>query len=149
MKLNELKDNDGARQSRIRVGRGIGSGKGKTCGRGHKGQKSRSGVSTLGLEGGQTPLFMRLPKRGFNSLKKKNIEIVSIATLQDFIARKKLTSNIDKQALLDAGIVKKKASQVKLLSQGDISEKIEISVDFASAAAISKVENAGGKVSVG
>lgn len=146
MKLNELTDNNGARKSRTRVGRGIGSGKGKTAGRGHKGQKSRSGVSTLGMEGGQTPFYMRLPKRGFTKPNQQVVETINLSVLEDFITRKVLKTKIDREALIAAGLVKKDGSVVKILAKGELKSKIEIEVDAASKTAIAAIEKAGGKV---
>lgn len=148
MKLNELTDNDGARKTRTRVGRGIGSGKGKTAGRGHKGQKSRSGVSLLGMEGGQTPFYMRLPKRGFNKPNQQVVESINLHVLEDFVTRKVLKTKIDREALVAAGLVKKTGSVVKILAKGEIKSKIEISVDAASKAAIAAIEKAGGKITL-
>lgn len=153
MILQELSDNPGARKKSKRLGRGIGSGKGKTAGKGHKGQKARTGVSLLGLEGGQTKIYMRLPKRGFNSRHKDDIEIVNLATIQDFVSRKKLDpkKEINKEVLLALGIVKKKTSRVKLLckfASDQVKEKLSLAVDLASKSAVQAVEKAGGKVAL-
>jgi large subunit ribosomal protein L15 len=148
MKLNELTDNDGARKSRTRVGRGIGSGKGKTSGRGHKGQKSRSGVALLGMEGGQTPFYMRLPKRGFNKPNQQLVETINLSVLEDFVTRKVLTTKIDREALIAAGLVKKTGSVVKILGKGELKAKIEIAADAASKSAIAAIEKAGGKITL-
>lgn len=148
MKLNELADNNGARKTRTRVGRGIGSGKGKTSGRGHKGQGSRTGVALLGQEGGQTPFYMRLPKRGFNKPNKQLVETVNLTVLEDFVARKVLKTKIDREALIAAGLIKKSGSLVKILAKGTLSAKIEIEADAASKAAIAAIEKAGGKITL-
>lgn len=148
MKLNELKDNDGARKSRMRVGRGIGSGKGKTCGRGHKGQGSRTGVSNMG-EGGQTPLYMRVPKRGFNNINRKDVEVVNIRILEAYVAAKKLDAGkITKEALRAAGILKSKTAIVKILGTGDVKSKLVIEADTASKTVLAAVEKAGGKITL-
>ena len=130
MKLNELKDNEGATKSRIRVGRGIGSGKGKTCGRGQKGQKSRSGVAVHGFEGGQMPIYRRL-----------------LDTIQKAVDAGKLSADaIDLASLMSAGIVTKALDGVRLLARGAITSKVTVSVNSASKAAVAAVEKAGGKV---
>ena len=149
MKLNELKDNKGATKARIRVGRGIGSGKGKTCGRGQKGQKSRSGVSIHGFEGGQMPIYRRLPKRGFKNPFAKEYAVVNLDTLQKAVDAGKLSANaIDLLALMNAGIISKPLDGLRLLARGAITTSINITVNSASKAAIAAVEKAGGKVSV-
>jgi len=150
MKLNELRDNDGARKSRMRVGRGIGSGKGKTAGSGHKGQKARSGVAIKGFEGGQMPIYRRLPKRGFNALNPKNFEVVNIGRLQKAIDAGVLdaTKPITVELLEETGLVGKVVDGVRLLAKGEISAKVDISVTGASKAAVEAVEKAGGKVTV-
>ena len=149
MKLNELKDNKGATKARIRVGRGIGSGKGKTCGRGQKGQKSRSGVSIHGFEGGQMPIYRRLPKRGFKNPFAKEYAVVNLDTLQKAVDAGKLSANaIDLLALMNAGIISKPLDGLRLLARGAITTGINITVNSASKAAIAAVEKAGGKVSV-
>lgn len=148
MKLNELKDNQGARKSAMRVGRGIGSGKGKTCGRGVKGQTSRSGVAINGFEGGQMPIYRRVPKRGFNNIFGKTFAVVNLDNLQKAIDAGKLTSNIDVAALKSAGLVSKELDGVRLLARGALSAKVEISVNSASATAVAAVEKAGGKVTI-
>jgi large subunit ribosomal protein L15 len=147
MKLNELKDNEGATQNRTRVGRGIGSGKGKTCGRGYKGQGSRTGVSNLG-EGGQTPIFRRLPKRGFKSHSRVVVETLNVQTIEQFIETKKLGAKINREALEKAGLVKINGSQVKILAKGAVKSKIEIEANQASKSAIEAVEKAGGKITL-
>ena len=149
MRLNEIKDNAGARRPRTRFGRGIGSGKGKTSGRGTKGQKSRSGVSLLGFEGGQMPLFRRLPKRGFtNSRFRKDYAEVNIGRLQKAIDAGKLDAAqpLTLETLRAAGLVTGRCDGVRLLAKGEIKAKVTIEVTGASAAAIAAVEQAGGKV---
>lgn len=149
MKLNEIKDNDGARHSRMRVGRGIGSGKGKTCGRGVKGQKSRSGVAVNGFEGGQMPIYRRLPKRGFNNPFGNTFAVVNLDTIQKAVDAGKLNANsIDNKALLESGVISKQLDGIRLLARGAITASVTISVNSASKAAIAAIEKAGGKVSV-
>ena len=150
MKLNELADNKGARKARTRIGRGIGSGKGKTAGRGHKGQNSRSGVSIRGFEGGQMPLYMRLPKRGFNNIFRKNYTAVNVGRLQQAIDAGKLdpAAPIDAGVLKEAGVVRRTLDGVRLLGHGEISAAIEITVAGATGAAVAAVEKAGGKVNI-
>jgi large subunit ribosomal protein L15 len=152
MQLHELQDNQGARKGKMRVGRGIGSGKGKTCGRGHKGQTSRSGVAIKGFEGGQMPIYRRLPKRGFNNIFRTEYQVVNLGALAQAIADKKLKADaIDAKALAEAGLVRDNGQPVKLL--GTVSAdtklgKISITVDKASKSAAEQVEKAGGKVTV-
>lgn len=150
MKLNEIKDNEGARHRRMRVGRGIGSGKGKTAGRGQKGQKSRSGVSINGFAGGQMPLHMRIPKRGFNNPFGKDYAEVNLGMIQKFIDAKKLDAKIaiDQEALNAAGLTRGGKDGVRLLAKGDVTSKLNISVAGASKAAVAAVEKAGGKVEI-
>lgn len=150
MKLNELRDNDGARKERMRVGRGIGSGKGKTAGSGHKGQKARSGVAINGFEGGQMPIYRRLPKRGFTSLNKKDFQVLNIGRLQKAIDAKKLDAKkpITIETLVDAGVVGKVTDGVRLLAKGELTAKVDITVTGASKGAVEAVEKAGGKVTV-
>jgi len=149
MKLNELKDNKGATKARIRVGRGIGSGKGKTCGRGVKGQKSRSGVSVNGFEGGQMPIYRRLPKRGFNNPFAKEYAIINLDTLQKAVDAGKLSADaIDLLSLMNAGIISKPMDGLRLLARGAVTSSINVTVNSASKAAIAAVEKAGGKVTV-
>ena len=150
MKLNQLSDNAGAAKSRTRVGRGIGSGKGKTAGRGVKGQKSRSGVSMLGFEGGQMPLYRRLPKRGFTKPNAKTFQVVNIGRLQQAVDAKKLDAKkaIDAAALVAAGVVTNPRDGIRLLAKGDLSAKLTIEVAGASKAAVAAVEKAGGTISV-
>lgn len=150
MKLNDLRDNPGARKSRVRVGRGIGSGLGKTGGRGQKGQKSRSGVSVNGFEGGQMPLHMRLPKRGFNNIFRKEYAEVNLGGLQAAVDAGKLDANavVDAAALQAAGLVNKVRDGVRLLGKGELKAKLTIRVAGASKSAIAAVEAAGGSVEV-
>lgn len=150
MRLNELKDNDGAAPGRMRVGRGVGSGKGKTAGRGVKGQKSRRGVSINGFEGGQMPIHMRAPKRGFNSLNRARFAWVNLGRIEAAILAGKLdpAKPIDEDALMAAGLVRRKRDGVRLLAQGQLTRKIAVTVTGASAAAIAAVEKAGGSVAV-
>ena len=148
MKLNELKDNQGARKSRMRVGRGIGSGKGKTAGRGQKGQTSRSGVSIFGFEGGQMPLHMRLPKRGFNNIFAKDYAEVNLGAIQKLVDAGKLDANgtLDHDALQAAGLARGGKDGVRLLGKGDFSAKLAFRVAGASKGAREAVEKAGGSV---
>ncbi len=148
MKLNELRDNEGARKPRKRVGRGIGSGRGKTSTKGQKGQRSRSGVSLVGFEGGQMPLYRRLPKRGFKNPFRKVHEVVNLGLLQKAIDAGRLDASIDVDiaALEAAGLVTKRRAGVRLLAKGDLSAKLSITVDSASPAAVRAVEQAGGSV---
>ena len=150
MKLHELRDNEGATKKAKRVGRGPGSGMGKTAGRGIKGQKSRSGVAIKGFEGGQMPLYQRLPKRGFNKPNRKKFAVVNLGLLQKFIDAKKLDAKkaITEDVLVDAGVVRRKLDGVRVLAKGEISAKIELSVTGASKAAVEAVEKAGGSLSV-
>lgn len=150
MKLNDIRDNDGARHRRMRVGRGIGSGKGKTSGRGQKGQKSRSGVSIAGFEGGQMPLHMRLPKRGFNNPFGKDFAEVNLGMVQKFIDAKKLDPKqlIDHEALKAAGLARGGKDGVRLLGKGELTAKVTFKVAGASKGAIAAVEKTGGKVEV-
>ena len=150
MKLNQLSDNQGARKSRMRVARGIGSGKGKTAGRGGKGQKGRSGVAIKGFEGGQMPLFRRLPKRGFNNPFRKEYALVNLGTLQSAVEAGKLEAGkpVDAATLQSAGIVRHLRDGVRLLGKGEIKAALQITVTGASKSAIEAVEKAGGKVTV-
>ena len=150
MKLNELKDKDGAVHARKRVGRGIGSGKGKTGGRGVKGQKSRSGVAINGFEGGQMPIYQRLPKRGFTNIFAKDFNIVSIGRIQTAIDSGKLDASgtIDAAALQAAGVFKRVRDGVRVLSDGELKAKVSLEVAGASKTAIEKIEKAGGSVKV-
>ena len=151
MKLNELRDNPGANKRRTRVGRGIGSGKGKTAGRGVKGQKSRTGVAIRDFEGGQMPLYRRLPKRGFNNAKfAKRHAIVNLGRLQQAIDAGRLTvakgTAIDAAALRAAGLIDKEWDGVRLLAKGEITAAVTLAVSSASKAAVEAVEKAGGQV---
>ena len=150
MKLNELADNPGSTKKLMRVGRGVGSGKGKTGGRGVKGQKSRRGVSINGFEGGQMPLHMRMPKRGFNPLNGKRTQWINLGTLQNAIDNKKIDAknDITEDTLVEAGVLRRKKDGVRLLARGELKAKVNITVSGASAAAIAAVEKAGGKVTL-
>ena len=149
MKLNELKDNCGATKNRIRVGRGIGSGKGKTSGHGQKGQKARSGVAINGFEGGQMPIYRRLPKRGFKNPFAKVFAVVNLDTLQTAIDAGKLKADaVDLADLSNAGIVTKTYDGVRLLARGAVTTAVTISVNSASKAAVAAIEKAGGKVNI-
>ena len=150
MKLNELSDNRGARRAKKRIGRGIGSGKGKTSGRGHKGQKSRSGVSLLGFEGGQMPLSRRLPKRGFKNIFRKHYREVNLGRLQAAIDAGKLDAAqpITEQAMSAAGLVKNLGDGIRILAKGDLKSNITIEATGASKAAVAAVEKAGGSISL-
>ena len=148
MKLNEIRDNEGAHKKRMRVGRGPGSGKGKTAGRGVKGQKSRSGVAIGGFEGGQMPLYMRMPKRGFNNPNALKLAEVNLWRLQDAIDAKKLDikGEIKGDALVAAGVIRRVKDGVRLLGTGEIKGKLNLVVWSASAGAIKAIEAAGGTV---
>ncbi len=150
MKLNEIRDNKGARKSRVRVGRGIGSGLGKTAGRGQKGQKSRSGVSVKGFEGGQMPLHMRLPKRGFNNIFARDYAEVNLGAIQKMIDAGKLEASgtLDHQALKAAGLARGGKDGVRLLGKGELTAKLSFRVAGASKGALEAVEKAGGTVEV-
>jgi len=150
MKLNEIRDNDGARKGRMRVGRGIGSGKGKTAGRGQKGQKSREGVAIKGFEGGQMPLHMRLPKRGFNNPFGKDYAEVNLGQVQKLVDAGKLDAKgvIDHAALKAAGVARGGKDGVRLLGKGELTAKVGFKVAGASKGAIAAVEKAGGSVEV-
>jgi len=148
MKLNEIRDNKGARKSRVRVGRGIGSGLGKTAGRGQKGQKSRSGVSVFGFEGGQMPLHMRIPKRGFNNIFAKDHAEVNIGAIQKAIDAGKLDIKgvLDHDALKAAGLARGGKNGVRLLGKGELKAKLSLKVAGISAGARKAIEGAGGTV---
>ncbi len=150
MKLNQLSDHPAARKDRKRIGRGIGSGTGKTSGQGHKGQKARSGVSIKGFEGGQMPLHRRLPKRGFNNIFRKNFVVVNLDRLQAVIDAGKLDPKkpVDTAALQAAGLVNNPRDGVRLLAKGELKTKLDITVAGASKAAAAAVEKAGGSVTV-
>lgn len=148
MKLNDLRDNPGATKKRMRVGRGPGSGKGKTAGRGIKGQKSRSGVAINGYEGGQMPLYQRLPKRGFNKPNRKQFAVVNLGMIQKFIDDGKLGAEITETELVDSGLIRRKLDGVRVLAKGDLSAKVKITVTGASKSAVEAVEKAGGSLTV-
>jgi large subunit ribosomal protein L15 len=150
MRLNELSDNDGAKKDRIRVARGVGSGKGKTGGRGMKGQKSRSGVSLVGKEGGQMPLYRRLPKRGFKNNFRKRLNAVNVGRLQAAIDQGALDAKntVDAKALVEAGVIRRVHDGVRLLANGELKAKLTLEVAGASKAAVAAVEKAGGTVTV-
>jgi large subunit ribosomal protein L15 len=149
-RLNEIADNPGAAKKLMRVGRGVGSGKGKTAGRGVKGQKSRRGVSINGFEGGQMPVHMRLPKRGFNKLNRLRFAEVNLGRLQKAIDAGRLDAGkeIDEATLVAAGLVRRVRDGVRLLAQGEVTSKVMLVVTGASAAAVEAVEKAGGSVTV-
>ena len=150
MRLNELRDNPGATKEKKRVGRGPGSGKGKTAGRGIKGQKSRSGVAINGYEGGQMPLYQRLPKRGFNNINAKRYAVINLGILQKFIDSGKLDvkSTLNEELLLNSGLVRRVWDGVRLLNKGQITSKVNIEVTGASKTAVAAIEKAGGTVKV-
>ena len=147
MQLNNLIKNN---KKKIRVGRGIGSGKGKTSSRGHKGQKSRSGVAIKSFEGGQMPLYRRLPKRGFKSLNKNDTAILNLSKIQSILEKTKnnIKKTLDLKTLKEKRLVNKKFSKLKILGSGEIKSNIEIVAHFASKQALSKIEKAGGKVNI-
>lgn len=148
MKLNELRDNPGARKPKKRLGRGIGSGLGKTSGRGHKGAKARSGVAVKGFEGGQMPIYRRLPKRGFHNPFRPDYVEVNLGRLQQAIDDKKLDPGkpIDGAALVDAGVLRRVRDGVRLLAKGELKAQISITVAGASKAAVEAVQKLGGSV---
>ena len=148
MKLNEIIDNEGALKRRKRVGRGIGSGTGKTGGRGVKGQKARSGVAINGFEGGQMPIYRRLPKRGFNNIFKSDYVVVSIGRIQAAIDAKKLDGKktVDAAALKAAGVIRREKDGIRIMSDGDLKAKVAIEAMGASKAAVEKIEKAGGSI---
>ena len=150
MRLNEIADNAGARKRRMRVGRGIGSGKGKTAGRGQKGAKARSGVSINGFEGGQMPLHMRIPKRGFNNIFAKDYAEVNLGMIQKFIDAGKLDASgvVDHTALKAAGLARGGKNGVRLLAKGELTSKVSFKVAGASKGAVAAVEKLGGAVEV-
>ncbi|HWU50451.1 MAG TPA: 50S ribosomal protein L15 [Asticcacaulis sp.] len=147
-KLNEIRDNEGSHKGRMRVGRGPGSGKGKTSGRGVKGQKSRTGVSLLGFEGGQMPLYMRMPKRGFNNPFALKFAEVNLWRLQAAVDAGKLDASkpIDGAALKAAGVIRRELDGVRLLGEGELKAKLDLTVYSATAGAAKAVEAAGGKL---
>ena len=150
MKLHEIRDNEGANRKKKRVARGPGSGKGKTAGRGIKGQTSRSGVALNGYEGGQMPLYRRLPKRGFTKPNAKKFAVVNLGVIQKFVDAGKLDakSEITEDALVAAGVVRRKLDGVRVLAKGDFSAKLKLAVTGASKAAVDAVAKAGGSLSV-
>jgi len=150
MKLNELRDNEGATKRRKRVGRGPGSGMGKTGGRGIKGQKSRSGVAINGYEGGQMPLYQRLPKRGFNKPNRKEYAVVNLGLIQKFVDAKKIDAKkaITEDVLVESGLIRRKRDGIRVLAKGEVSAKLNIEVTGASKSAVEAVEKAGGSLKV-
>ncbi|MDA5093277.1 50S ribosomal protein L15 [Aliiroseovarius sp. KMU-50] len=149
MKLHELRDNPGATKPRKRIGRGPGSGTGKTGGRGIKGQKSRSGVAINGYEGGQMPLYQRLPKRGFSKPNRKKFAVINLGLIQKFIDEKKLDGkDITEDTLVASGLVRRKLDGVRVLAKGELTAKVSITVTGASKSAVEAVEKAGGKLTV-
>ena len=150
MKLHELSDNPGAAKKRMRIGRGPGSGKGKMGGRGIKGQKSRSGVAINGYEGGQMPLYQRLPKRGFNKPNRKEFAVVNLGLIQKFVEAGKLDASaaITEDALVASGLVRRKLDGIRVLAKGEISAKVNLEVTGASKSAVEAVEKAGGSLKV-
>ena len=148
--LNQITDKSGARKNRKRIGRGIGSGTGKTSGQGHKGQKARSGVSLLGFEGGQMPLHRHLPKRGFKNIFRKSYRVVNLGRLQQEIdaGRLDISAPITEKSLQDAGIVKTLRAGIRVLANGELKSKIQLEVTGASQAAVSAIESAGGSIVV-
>ena len=150
MKLNELRDNEGATKNRKRVGRGVGSGTGKTAGRGYKGQTSRSGVSINGFEGGQMPIYRRLPKRGFTNANRVEYSVINLASLQRAFDDKRFKAgeSLSEEALVELGLARVHKNGIKLLAKGELTANIKIEVTKASAAAIAAVEKAGGSVTV-
>lgn len=150
MNLNQITDNAGARKGRKRVGRGIASGTGKTCGRGVKGQKSRTGVAIKGFEGGQMPLYMRLPKRGFNNIFAKSLNEVNLGRLQQAVDAKKLDDKkpVTEQALLEAGVIRRLLDGTRILGNGEIKAKLNLEVSGASKSAVAAIEKAGGKITI-
>jgi large subunit ribosomal protein L15 len=150
MRLNELHDNPGATKKRKRVGRGVGSGMGKTGGRGIKGQKSRSGVAIKGFEGGQMPIYQRLPKRGFNNINSKTHAVVNLGLIQKFVDAGKIDAKaaITEESLVASGIVRRIKDGVRVLAKGEITSKLNITVTGASKAAVEAVEKAGGSLTV-
>ena len=150
MRLNELRDNIGATKNRLRVGRGVGSGKGKTAGRGVKGQKSRSGVSINGFEGGQMPIYMRLPKRGFNKPNRKSWTELSVINLQKAIESGKIKSGIkyDEASLVSTGVIRRIKSGVRLIGSGKLSEAVDLAISGVTPGALKSIEDAKGSISI-
>ena len=150
MKLHELHDNEGASRKKKRIGRGPGSGKGKTGGRGMKGQKSRSGVAINGYEGGQMPLYQRLPKRGFNNPNRKSYSIVNLSLIEKFIDAGKLDAKaeITEDVLVESGLVRRKRDGIRILAKGKLKSKVKLNVTGASKSAIDAVAKAGGSLTI-
>jgi large subunit ribosomal protein L15 len=150
MKLSDIADNAGSRKKRMRVGRGIGSGKGKTSGRGGKGQTARSGVRIKGFEGGQMPMHRRLPKRGFNNIFRLEFAEINLDRLQDAIDAKKIDANdtVTAESLVKAGVIRRAKAGLRLLGRGELKAKLAIEVYGASKSAIAAVEKAGGTVKI-
>jgi len=150
MNLNQISDNAGATKNRKRIGRGIGSGTGKTAGRGVKGQKSRSGVSMLGFEGGQMPLYRRLPKRGFTNIFAKTFAIFNLSDLQKYVDSKRLDAKkvVSEAVLREAGLLNGRYDGIRILARGEVTSKLNIEAAGASKAAIAAVEKAGGKITI-
>jgi len=150
MRLNELKDNEGALKRRVRVGRGIGSGVGKTAGRGVKGQKSRTGVAIKGFEGGQMPLYRRLPKRGFTKWRRKSFNTLNLGALQDAIDAGRVDANqpMDVASLVTAGVVRRPKDGLRILGKGELTSKVSLTVDHATASARVAIEKAGGTLNI-
>lgn len=150
MKLHELRDNEGANRKKKRIGRGPGSGKGKTGGRGIKGQTSRSGVALNGYEGGQMPLYRRLPKRGFSKPNRLEFAVVNLGQLQGFIDAGKLDAGADvtEDALVSAGVIRRKLDGVRLLAKGELKAAVNLTIAGASRSAVEAVEKAGGKITL-
>lgn len=150
MKLNELHDNPGATKRKKRIGRGVGSGMGKTGGRGIKGQKSRSGVAIKGFEGGQMPIYQRLPKRGFNNINSKTHAVVNLGLIQKFVDAGKIDAKaaITEESLVVSGLVRRIKDGIRVLAKGEVTSKLNITVTGASKAAVEAVEKAGGSLTV-
>lgn len=150
MRLNEIKDNEGALKRRVRVGRGIGSGVGKTAGRGVKGQKSRTGVAIKGFEGGQMPLYRRLPKRGFTKWRRKNFNTLNLGVLQGAIDAGRIDASqpMDLASLIEAGVVRRAKDGLRILGQGELTSKVTLTVDHATASARAAIEKAGGTLNI-
>ena len=150
MKLNTIQSNKGSKTEKSRKGKGHASGLGKTSGRGHKGQKSRSGVAIKSFEGGQMPLYRRLPKRGFNKIKDKTIALINLSRIQEFATKKKILTNnkVNLPNLQKSKILKNKYRKLKLLGSGDIKDKLDFEVHYISKSAKDKIEKAGGKVTL-
>ncbi len=150
MKLNEIKDNVGSSKTRVRVGRGVGSGLGKTCGKGQKGQKSRSGVAIGGFEGGQMPLYRRLPKRGFTNIFAKDYAELNIQTIQAFVDAGKLDVSkvLTEDVLVEAGVVRRALDGIKLLGKGEIKSKVNLQITGATKSAVEAIAKHGGTVEI-